>query len=116
MGLEQIKEVSPKITVMLSDVYTYDILGYDFVLMDSMVHFCKNDMQKETALVERILSEMKANGVFVNNMIKSAGAEKILHGIIHSANAEFDILEEKYIDYPDFNSIYHFIALKKIKA
>jgi 2-polyprenyl-3-methyl-5-hydroxy-6-metoxy-1,4-benzoquinol methylase len=111
VGLNQIKEVSSSIITELADVYTYDISSFDFILIDSMLHFYKNDIKKETELVVRILEEMKEGSLLINNMVKSKKVEKIFKGIITSADYNIEIIEEKYIAYPDYDMTYHFIAI-----
>ena len=49
-------------------------------------------------------------------MIKSMKSEKLLKKIIDTSGILFDLLDEKYVDYSDFNAIYHFFALKKRKV
>ncbi len=114
VGLEQIKSCDLSIETLQNDVYEHDISGYDFILMDSMLHFYKNDVKKETALVDRILDQMKIGSVLVNNMVKSSKAEKILKSMLDAHAGSIEVMQEKYIDYPDFDATYHFIVLKKL--
>jgi hypothetical protein len=38
-------------------VHTFDISEFDYVLMNSTLHFYKADLEKEIALVKRILGQ-----------------------------------------------------------
>jgi 2-polyprenyl-3-methyl-5-hydroxy-6-metoxy-1,4-benzoquinol methylase len=66
VGINQIKEIEPKINAIVGDLYTYDVSNYDYVLMNSIIHFYKNDLEKETALVKKIILEMKNGSFFIN--------------------------------------------------
>ena len=71
VGLDQIKSICPRIKTHCADIYTFDISSYDYILTDSMLHFYKNDIVKETALVNSIISNMKPSAVYINCMILS---------------------------------------------
>ncbi|MEX1376791.1 MAG: methyltransferase domain-containing protein [Eubacteriales bacterium] len=114
VGLDQIRLKDKKISIFFSDVYSYDISDFDFILLDSMLHFYKNDFEKESKWVQKILSEMKKDALFINCLLKSAKAEKALLNIIQKHDCEFEILENKYIDYAEANCKYHFLVIKKI--
>ncbi|WP_155996959.1 hypothetical protein [Halobacillus karajensis] len=45
------------------DVYIYPVaVEYDIVLLDSMLHFYKRDIENETNFVKRIATELKTVG------------------------------------------------------
>ncbi|MBT3319835.1 MAG: methyltransferase domain-containing protein [Clostridia bacterium] len=113
VGLKLIKASSPYIKTVQADVYTFDVSEFDIILMDSMLHFYSRDKAKESKLVSDILDKMKTGAVLVNFLMKSAKSEKVLMNIIECALYEFDILENRYIDYPEGNCQYHFLAVKK---
>ena len=113
-GLAQIKDKCPEIIAVESDLYTYDISKFDFVLLDSIIHFYKKDIEKETRLIEKIISEMKPGCILVNNMMKSIKAEKHLAQIYSSFKGQVKVQTDKYIDYPDFDAKYHLTAIEKL--
>jgi 2-polyprenyl-3-methyl-5-hydroxy-6-metoxy-1,4-benzoquinol methylase len=113
-GLEQLKDKCPGISTELSDLYTYDISEFDFILLDSIVHFYKNDLEKETRLIKNIISQMKTGGVLVNNMIKSDKAQKHLLKIYDSFGEKIKLIAQKHIAYPDFDATYHMTAVEKL--
>lgn len=113
VGLKQIKDKYPEVKTKLSDIYKYKIDTFDFILLNSIVHFYRNDVNKESGLIKRILSEMKSGSVLVNCMLKNKKSEDILADVISSSNVLYELLAERYIDYPDYKAQYHFIALKK---
>jgi tellurite methyltransferase len=48
VGSKQIKERSALIKTVQADIYTFDVSGFDFALMDSMLHFYSRDKAKES--------------------------------------------------------------------
>lgn len=111
VGIKQIQKQNPAVMAVVSDLYSFDITNYDYILMDSILHFYKNDIEKEETLLRRILSEMKTGSILVNCLMKSNKAEKVLKEIIRQYPTE--ILQEAYIDYPDFDAVYHMIVVEK---
>ena len=114
VGLQQIEQADPRIKTALADVYAYDIKDYDFILLDSMLHFYKKDMEKERQWAARLMGDMKAGAVLVNCMLASKKAERILRGILQSFSDSFEIIVDKYIDYPEAGCEFHFLVVKKI--
>lgn len=112
VGLAQINEVCPDIKTVQMDIDLFDIYTFDFILMDSMVHFYKNDIEIETKRIERVLNEMKPGGIFVNCMIKSKKAEKILKNIILKYGDKIIVKDETYVLYPEYKSEFHFMAIE----
>ncbi|MGE6415336.1 class I SAM-dependent methyltransferase [Planococcus kocurii] len=120
VGIEQLNREAKKreLTVegIVGDVYTYQISkDVDVVLLDSMLHFYKNDLKKETEFVEMILTQLKEGGVFVNCIVKGDKGEKILKKIIDESPSEWEILIDEYTDYREASVEYHLLAVKKGK-
>lgn len=109
-GLNQINKSNPAIKTILADIYTFDISNYDFILLDSMLHFYKKEFEKETKLVIDIISSMKENAVLVNCMVYSKHKEllKILNNYDN-----IDIITKCKFMY-NTSWEYHMIAAKKI--
>lgn len=104
-----------KIIGITDDVYKFDKIGdFDITLLDSMLHFYKNDKKKETEFLEGILEQMKVGSVFCNLLLKSKVTEKYLKSVISSSNYEFDILSDEYVDYPEANCEYHMYVIRKL--
>ncbi|MEQ8517426.1 MAG: methyltransferase domain-containing protein [Cytophagales bacterium] len=54
------------LTGQVGDIYSFEeIEKYDFILLDSMFHFAKNDKKQEINLLKKILDEMKGNSKMV---------------------------------------------------
>lgn len=118
VGIEQLRkralQESLKISVEVADIYDYPIpQEVDIVLMDSMLHFYKNDIQKETKLVNSILNQLQNKGLFCNCLIKGDKRELILKEIIENSKSEWHTIYEDYIKYPENNSEYHLLVIQK---
>lgn len=121
VGIEDLKNkalaVGVKINAVVADVYNMDIeQNIDIVLLDSMLHFYKNDIEKESVFVNKILRELKIGGVFVNFVIKGKNREKTLKEIVAQSEYEWETLTEKYVDYPESACKYHMLVIRKVKA
>lgn len=56
---QKAKEENLDVIREISDIYEYPVTdAYDIVLLDSMVHFYKNDKAKESNLIKRIATEL----------------------------------------------------------
>jgi len=112
VGIQQIMDEIPEINGLVADIHTFDISKFDYILTDSMYHFYKNDVDKESALVTRILREMKPKAIFVNCMVKSKNAEKCFDEAAIKARISSTTIYENYIN-TGFNVKYHIIAITK---
>ena len=64
VGIEQMNRIAETDNLTLTgkviDIFEFDNFAeYDFILLDSMFHFSKNDLKKETDFIKRILSKIK---------------------------------------------------------
>ena len=114
VGLAQISAANPGIQTVTGDLHSFAVSGFDYVLLDSMLHFYKRDIETETALVRSLLAQMKPGAVFVNCLLRNKAAEKRLRGILGEFPA--DIMLDTYTDYPEFNATYHLLAARKREA
>lgn len=64
VGIQQLNKVAQKeklqVKGLVADIYSFCITDeYDMVLLDSMSHFYKNDIEKEKKLFMKIIEEIK---------------------------------------------------------
>ena len=64
IGIEQMNQMAQKEGLALkgsvADIFEFDDFdGYDFVLLDSMLHFAQKDRQKETGFVKKIITKIQ---------------------------------------------------------
>jgi len=96
------------------DIYDYPVTTeYDVVLLDSMLHFYKRDIEKETNLIKRISYELKINGILANFMISGSERECYLKRVLNDLEIEWEVLQEGYTDYPEANAKFHMYIIKK---
>ena len=70
VGINQMNLIGKKeglnLTGIVKDIYAYnDFDKYDFILLDSMFHFAKNDKEKEIGLIKKIVSKIKNEGLII---------------------------------------------------
>lgn len=96
------------------DIYNCNLISeYDIVLLDSMFHFYKNDMEKEMNFLDDILLNIKKWWVVCIMILKSNINEKIITWLLSKNN--FLKIEDKYIDYEKFNCKYRMFVYKNKK-
>lgn len=120
VGINQLNEEAKKRNInvegIVDNVYDFPISkDIDIVLLDSMLHFYKNDLHKETEFVNNILIQLKEGGVFVNCILKGDASEKTLKKIINESPYEWETLTDIYTEYREANAEFHLLAIKKGK-
>lgn len=118
VGISQLNEEAKKRNIavegVVDDAYQFPITeDIDIVLLDSMLHFYKNDLQKETFFVEKILTEIKKDGIFVNCILKGDTRESILKEIVNESEYEWEIVTDGYTEYKEAQAEFHLLAVKK---
>lgn len=112
---QKAKEENLDVIGEISDIYEYPITdAYDIVILDSMVHFYKNDTKKESNLIKRIAIELKVGGIFFNCMLKVGKREKHIKSILTELPVQWEVINDTYTDYPESNSEFHILIIKKI--
>lgn len=120
VGIQQLNKAAQdqrlQVKGSVADIYSFGITDeYDIVLLDSIFHFYKNDIEKEKKLLQRIIAEIKLGGVICNFMQKGSKREKQLKSAIHESGASFEVILEGYTDYPEHNAEFHMYIIKKIQ-
>lgn len=114
--IEDANRLNLNIKGEISDVYTYDgIKNYDFILLDSMLHFYPRDKTKETNFYIKILEEMKVGSIFCNLLLKSKKNERYIKSLVENNQYRFKVIFESYAKYIEANCEYHMFVIKKIK-
>lgn len=112
--LESSKREGVELRGIVGDIYSFEFFSeYDIILMDSMLHFYKNDISKETGFVNKILDSMKPNGVLCNCMIKGDKRESLLKKIVRDNPYNFNTLLDDYTEFPEFDARYHILVIIK---
>lgn len=87
VGLNQIEEVDTRITTLVADIYCFNISGYTYIFLDSILHFYKKD--KEVAFLKQILSQMNTGEISVNCLLKREKSENILNTLFLNLSTFF---------------------------
>lgn len=101
VGIAQMNQIAKSENLplkgMVKDIYKYtDFDSYDFVLLDSMFHFAKKDLKKETEFIQTILSKVK-KGCLVVFCIQDTGKKvAILNETIETKKPIEKILDKKF--------------------
>ena len=114
--MEQVKKDNLAVHGIIADIYHYKIdEKYDIILLDSILHFYKKEKKKETNFLERIMQEMKFLGLLCIFVSKSKITEKGLEHIFRTSRITWEILVDKYINYPKLNTQYRMFITKKLQ-
>ncbi len=118
LGVEQLNktasESSLNVRAITRDIYSYSISdSIDIVILDSMLHFYKNDIVKESNLMLKILKEIKSGGVVCVCLQKGKVRENILMKLYIESGIQYEVLYNNYVDYPEANTEYLMYIVKK---
>jgi hypothetical protein len=98
------------------DYKTYKNLpDYDIVLMNSMFHYYKSDIEEETKSLYWVLNELKSNAKLILFVQESKSRIKLIKKILMDIDMVISIELEKSILYEEFNSKFYFFVIRKDK-
>ncbi|MFT5819361.1 MAG: tellurite methyltransferase [Crocinitomix sp.] len=87
VGISQMLDVSKnqglKLNGLVADIYEWDdFSSFDYVLLDSMFHFLKEDRTKELRFIHKIFEGIKTGGIVVFCIQDSKGKVSVLEDAI----------------------------------
>jgi hypothetical protein len=86
----------------VGDMYEYSVdSSVDIVLLDSMFHFYKRDIEKESSFLLRVMDELRVGGLLCVVVSKSKRIEQDLMGVFIKSEFTWVSLFDDYIDYPE---------------
>jgi|LGOV01.1.fsa_nt_gb 2-polyprenyl-3-methyl-5-hydroxy-6-metoxy-1,4-benzoquinol methylase len=113
--ISEANQMNLNITGIVEDIYTFDRINeYDIILLDSMFHFHKKDIKKETEFVLNILKQVKKGTLFCNFFMKSKKNELYIKSLVKDCGFEFEVLVDDYARYTEAYCDYHMYVIKKI--
>jgi len=120
VGINQLNEIVRKenldITTEVMDYKAYkNLLDYDIVLMNSMFHFYKRDIEEETKSLYWVLNELKPNAKLFLFVQENKSRIKLIKKILVGMDLVISIDFEKSILYEEFNSKFYFFVIRKGK-
>ena len=104
VGIHQMLERSEleklNITGLVGDIYEFDnYQDFDIVLLDSMFHFEKKDVKKETDLIEKIAKQINSSALICFCIQDSGKKVKILRDTIDNSGIDFETLNDSSLIY-----------------
>lgn len=103
VGIAQLNKVATKEKLPLQgevgDIYAFNRFGeYDFILIDSMFHFRKQERNQEIGLLQRVFEQSRPNAI-VTICIQNTGDKlEVLHSII-SKNGRLQEIDKTRLSY-----------------
>lgn len=101
VGIEQMNRIARaehlKLNGEVADIFEFDNFAeYDFVLLDSMFHFAKNDRKKETDFIKKILSAIGLGCLLIVCIQDTGKKVDILNKTIDFENPLERLLDKKF--------------------
>lgn len=103
VGIEQMNEIAKienlNLKGKITDVFEFDDFAeFNFVLLDSMFHFAKNDRKKETEFIQRIVSKIEKGCLLIFCIQDTGKKVKVLNETI-DLEKQLDRLVDKKFKY-----------------
>lgn len=104
VGIEQMNSLSKKERLnaigIVGDIYSFDKYhDFDIVLLDSMFHFDKRNIKKETDLIHKIAKQINRNGLICICIQDTGKKVKILKDTIDSSGCDLEMLTDTALNY-----------------
>ena len=99
VGIDQMVKASGKgkLKGIVADIYEFkDISTFDFILLNSMFHFTKNDKEKEISLISRVATSMDDRAQLIICIQDTGKKVDILRKTLERANVH-TVYENKFI-------------------
>ena len=119
VGINQLNDIALKedlpVKGEIADMFTFDRYEeYDVLLLDSMFHFYKRDIETETNFLNLLLNQVKQEGFIVIFMQKGKEREKLLKRIVDDSPFKFTVIVDTYLLFKEFNTEYLMFVIKKV--
>ena len=103
VGIKQMNDIAHSQGLPLTGIVTniYDYLHFnefDFILLDSMFHFAKNDKKREIEFIKKITLEIKKDCLIIFCIQDTGKKIAILNNVIDSVQ-KLEILKDKKFEY-----------------
>jgi 2-polyprenyl-3-methyl-5-hydroxy-6-metoxy-1,4-benzoquinol methylase len=103
VGIEQMDRTAKtehlKLCGIIADIFEFEDFGaYDFVLLDSMFHFEKKDLIKETEFIKRILQNIRKGCLLIFCIQDTGNKVEVLKETI-LFEKKLDYIEDKKLTY-----------------
>ena len=104
VGIEQMTSISEKeglnVTGLVGDIYLFDrYQDFDIVLLDSIFHFEKREIKRETNLIDKIAKRVNINGLICICIQDTGKKVKILKDTIDNSGIDYEVLNNSFLVY-----------------
>lgn len=99
VGINQMNSISVSeglnVTGLVGDIYKFDSYqDFDIVLLDSMFHFEKRDLKRETDLIYKIAKRINENGLICICIQDTGKKVRILKDTIDNSGIDYEIVND----------------------
>ncbi|MCF7826337.1 MAG: class I SAM-dependent methyltransferase [Candidatus Marinimicrobia bacterium] len=114
--LQSAKSRNLRITGLVEDIYMFnDFKKYSIILLDSMIHFDKRDIEKEKSYLKRIWTSMRDKSLLSIFMRVNKKNESILRNLVTIDFLQVEVSADMYLNYTyveeDFKSTSKYLML-----
>lgn len=104
VGIDQLNSRSKKeglnLKGLVGDIYSFTgFQNFDIVLLDSMFHFQKRDLEQEKALIRRVATRIGRGGLICVCIQDTGQKVKILKNTLAKSGVEFEVLNDTSLIY-----------------
>jgi tellurite methyltransferase len=104
IGIDQMISISEreglKLTGLVGDIYAFDnYQDFDIVLLDSMFHFEKRDLKRETDLIDKIAKRINKKGLICICIQDTGKKVRILKDTIDNSGIDYEIVNDSALIY-----------------
>ncbi len=104
VGIDQLNTIAKdeklNINAIVEDIFKYDSFDeFDVVLLDSMFHFEKRDLLRETNFIIKIAIDIKQNAIICFCIQDTGSKVKVLKQIFENIPPKFDIINDSSLIY-----------------
>ncbi|MBD3160220.1 MAG: methyltransferase domain-containing protein [Candidatus Lokiarchaeota archaeon] len=112
--IQEAKKENLQVEGVVADLFEYPIEpDFDYVLLDSILHFYRRDREKETQFLHRIMDSVKIGAFLCMFVSKSKTTEPVLEKILKDVANSWTIVEDRYIKYREANSLFRMVVVQK---
>lgn len=88
------------VTGVVADIHAYDIPGaFDAIILDSMLHFEKQDRERELALLDRARQHLRPQGLLLLFVHRTKRQETTLNEWLAGLGETYAVRQQQYVDY-----------------
>lgn len=115
VGIDQLNHIAKKenlsLNALVENMYSYDYSKDDIILMNSMFHFYKNDKEKETLFLEKIIDKLKKGSSLI--LIIQHQKKRLDYLLGKLKQNELTVTYKTQVEYVEHKAVFDLIVAKK---